>query len=280
MNHVLKYVHGVDTLDDTIPTKGTYWADRKNLAVARVLKIEEATQEKFSKSVVHLEYLYSRTAFSLTVEKLNADFVAISTPPAHKPFAWLRKFFDKRQILSIRDIERMPQHKLHHLYVMNGLCVDSFVKHRVHTKIPFPVPKLIIPLSDKPNGKSGASTLFVWESWVPVDLLTQYTASTILNSECFRSAHAQGHLYILSTKYADHLLAQQDTQAEIQRMKETKEFVGREGAPRSLTAGNVPSNKIAPLPPHYKDLEVNNTSSGGVSTLSKNVEIHREGEGY
>lgn len=251
MNHVLKYIHGIEPLDDDLPSINTYWADRTTHTVAKVMRFEEATDEPFSQSVVRLEFVGSGMEFRQTVKQLKADFIRVSTPPSEKPFSWFRKFFDKRQILSLRDVEKTPSDQLQHLYVMNGLSVASFVKHQAHTKIPFPIPKLIIPMREQPDSGKPSRMISVWESWAPVDLLEQYKPSRILDSEEFMRAVAQGHLYILSTKYARHLMAQSETRAEIQRMIHVEEFVKREGAPRSLVNDAPPTA----LPPHYKDLE-------------------------
>lgn len=274
MNHVLKYVKSVKALDYEVPSVNTYWADKATHSIVRVTRFEKKTQESFQESVVCLEYLDSGIRFDHTLDRLHAEFIRVSTPPSEKPFAWFRKFFDKRQILSMRDVERLSLDSLQHLYVMNGLSVGSFVKHRAHSKVPFSIPKLIIPLS------GSLRALSVWESWAPLDLLAHYKLPTILESQFFRSAVARGHLYILSTKYARHLLAQSETQSEIQRMKEVADFVAGQRLPRSLGLDDVPTDK-QDMPPYYSDLEVSGTSNGAfASTLSKHVEIYSGADDY
>jgi hypothetical protein len=267
MNHVLKYIHGVETLEYEIPCPGMYWADRTTHLMVRVVKFEEASQDMFPKSAVHLEIVRSRVPFSLTVEELRKNYVRISTPPSEKPFAWLRKFFEKRRTLSVRDLERTPQDKLEHLYVMNGLTVESFMKHRTFTKIPFPIPKQIIPIR-KPEAGARFLSLSVWESWAPVDLLEQYDPSTILASKEFRDAVAVGSLYVLSEKYAKRLLSQQETQAEIERLAQMQQFIAN-FQPSFRAVANGPTDN---QPAHYADLEADHNTSGP-NTLSKNVEI-------
>lgn len=268
-SHVLKYVHGVTPIDQDEVSLNSYWADRRTHQLHKVV----ATTVSGPVSVASLKKLSLATGVPRMFEHdhLRQDFVQVSQPLSEKSFAWFRKLFDKRKILTLHDVETTPY--LKHLYVMNGLSMESVMWHRkqVFTKVPFPIPQLAIALQ---NEKGRTECLKIHPSFVPVDVLQLFKASILFESNDFHNAVNNGQLYILDPAYAQSLLAQPEFVEEAERMRQVEEYV-LNTVSRTITEDSVNAPASKTQAPYYKDLvTANSTKSPNPNTLSKNVQLY------
>ena len=278
-NHILKYIRGVVPVPYETPTIGTYWADRRFSNVYKIERFDKVPQEPYDvDTFIILRHLKSGYELRVPATRLVADFERVSRPPEESPFYFITRFFDRRKILSVQDLER-PWFSFPHVYVMNGLTLPSVHTHKKHVmaQIPFPIPELMLTLAPADGSKSGKSEpIKIHGSFVPVDLTKLISIRRLVDSTDFRRAVLNEHLFILSPGYARHILKSQASIDEVKRLKQVQEFVESQNTAKRATGDSVMAAARSKdnVPPYYSSLLIDNDMDLTTeSTLSSRVEI-------
>lgn len=122
--------------------------------------------------------------------------------------------------LSVSDLEAIgPRGSV---WVLN---TASSSEYELHGTIMVSVPKK--------NGP-GDDAMKVPETWLPVDLTSQFPKDRLLESSEFRSAVEKGFLTIISEKQARAILAQDGAKDEKRRLQAAARFIREASAARSI----------------------------------------------
>jgi hypothetical protein len=260
MEHIIKYIHGVEPIKSEALALNSYWFDTRTNRICKIVRLEGNAGSKVG-CLVKIRYCGSNIEEAMIEMELRSFLIEVSKPETENWHHFISRFWTRRTL----TLEQLGKKKPAVMYVMNGMHPQMMRKSSI-TKKPFPIPELIVSLPSK-EGKSEA--IKIHGSFLPVDLSERWGPNLIQN-EGFRRAVARGHLYVLTPKHAKAILRSEAGQKEKQRLLEIEQYVSYFSKTWTIDNPRPPE----PANPFYKDLNLKDLSEQAPFKLAPETEIN------